>query len=259
MLTATLERTELVGRGFCSEMYAWGKGRVLKLFHGWAARDRADHEFAVTQATHDAGLPVPAAYDLIEVDGRWGIVFERINGVSLLEYIQRRPWNVLGAIRQLAELHAQIHRCPAPAWLPTLRERITAAIEDSDSRESLKQAARSDVAYLPEGTALCHGDFHPGNVMLTRRGPIVVDWDSASRGDPIGDVAYTALLMRIAYLPPWSPSYMHVLFEYMRPVIRGSYVHQYLRFHEGTRSQVDAWRTPLAVARRSWRPPTSRT
>ena len=27
----------LVGKGFCSDVYGWGEGRVLKLFHGGAA------------------------------------------------------------------------------------------------------------------------------------------------------------------------------------------------------------------------------
>src|SRR3954464_8532949 len=100
MSPATLERTELVGKGFCSGVYAWGEGRVLKLFHGWVARDRADREFAATRAVHAAGLPAPSAYELVAVEGRYGIVFERIDGVSLLGYTQARPWALFGAIRQ---------------------------------------------------------------------------------------------------------------------------------------------------------------
>ncbi len=81
----------LVGKGFCSDVYGWGEGRVLKLFHGGAARDRADREYAVTRTVHAAGLPVPAAYELVEVGGRWGIVFERVNGVSMLGSTRARP------------------------------------------------------------------------------------------------------------------------------------------------------------------------
>jgi hypothetical protein len=44
---------------------------------------------------------------------RRGIVFERIDGVSLLKYTQARPWTIFGAVRLLAELHAQIHCCTA--------------------------------------------------------------------------------------------------------------------------------------------------
>jgi hypothetical protein len=94
-----------------------------------------DREFAATRAVHAAELPVPAAYEVVEVDGRRGIVFERIDEVSMLKYTQARPWTIFGAARLLAELHAQIHCCTAPAGLPTLRERIAVRIEAPTRRK----------------------------------------------------------------------------------------------------------------------------
>jgi uncharacterized protein (TIGR02172 family) len=247
---------KLVGKGFCSDVFGWEDGRVLKLFHSRAGRERAGREFEVTRAVHAAGLPVPAAYELVEVEGRWGIVFERVDGVSMLDYTQARPWALFAMIRQFAELHAQIHRCQAPAGLPSLRERITARIEASDSPEAEKRAARDRLAELPDGTALCHGDFHPGNVLLTHRGPVVIDWGSGSRGDPIGDVACTSCLMRTASLPPWTPGYMHLVLRCLRSTMHRFYLNRYFRLHTGTPRQVEVWQAPLAVAARSWRIPS---
>jgi uncharacterized protein (TIGR02172 family) len=249
----TLEKAPLVDKGFCSDVYAWGEGRVLKLFHGRALRERADREYAATRAVHAAGLPAPAAYELVEVEGRCGIVFERIDGVSLLGYTQARPWALFGAIRQFAELHARIHDNRAPAGLPSLRERIMARIEAADCSAADKQAARDRLADLPDGTALCHGDFHPGNVLVTPRGPVVIDWGSASWGDPLGDVACTSRLMRTANLPAWSPGYMHLMLKCLRSVMHRSYLKRYLRLRPGTRRQIEKWQAPLAVAARSWR------
>jgi hypothetical protein len=253
----TLKTATLVDKGFCSDVYAWGPGRVLKLVHGADAGERADREFTATRAVHGAGIPAPAAYEVVEVEGRRGIVFERIDGVSLLKYTQARPWTIFGAVRLLAELHAQIHRCTAPAGLPTLRERIAVRIEASDSPEADKHAALERLADLPDGTALCHGDFHPDSLLLTARGPIVIDWSSASRGDPLGDVACTSRLMRNASLPPWSPGYAHLLLRCLRPWIHRSYLKRYLRLNAGTRQQIGTWQGPLAVAARSWRVPTA--
>jgi aminoglycoside phosphotransferase (APT) family kinase protein len=243
-----LERAALIGKGFCSDVYAWGNGRVLKLFHGRVAPDRAARKYAVTRAIHAAGVPSPAVYDLIEVQGRRGIVLERIDGPSLLGHTQVRPWSIFGAVRLLAELHARIHRCPAPAGLPSLRERITEGIEASDAPETDKQAARDRLAALPDGTALCHNDFHPGNVLMTPKGPLVIDWDSAGRGDPFGDVACTSRLMRTARLPPWSPGHAHLLLACLRPLMHRSYLKRYFRLNAGTWEQVEAWQVPLAVA-----------
>jgi aminoglycoside phosphotransferase (APT) family kinase protein len=98
---------------------------------------------------------------------------------------------------------------------------------------------------LPDGEALCHGDFHPGNIMVTVAGPIIIDWETATRGQPAGDVAYTSLLMQCAGLPSWTPRHMHVLLAATRSLIRTRYLKAYLRSELATREQVGRWRTPI--------------
>jgi len=251
----TLDRAALVGRGFCADVYAWGAGRVLKLFHGPAARPRADREFAATRAVHAAGLPVPATYELIEVEGRPGIVFERIEGVSLFGHTQARPWRLFAAIRLAAELHAEVHRRMAPPGLRSLHERIAEDIDASDVPPADRRAAHDRLASLPDGAALCHGDFHPGNILLGPRGPVVIDWSGASRGDPVGDLACTSRLLRTASLPPWAAWHAHLMLRCLRPVMHRSYLRSYFRRRPGSRREVERWQVPLAVAARSWRKP----
>jgi aminoglycoside phosphotransferase (APT) family kinase protein len=242
-----LTRAALVGRGFCSDVYPWGDGRVLKLFHDRVARAKAEHEYRVTRAVHAAGLPAPAAYDLVEVGGRCGIVFERVDGPSLFEHVQARPWALFDAVRLLAELHARIHNCEATAELPSQREWVAEGIAAGDLAEADKQAALRRLEALPDGGAVCHGDFHPANVLLGPRGPVVIDWDTATRGHPLGDVACTARLIRTAGLPPWAPGYMHMILRGTRPLIHRAYLKQYLRLGSGTRREIDAWMVPLAA------------
>jgi hypothetical protein len=43
-----------------------------------------------------------------------------------------------------------------------------------------------------------HLDLHPGNVILTTRGPVVIDWSNAGVGPRGADVATTWILLRIA-------------------------------------------------------------
>ncbi len=192
----------LVGRGFTADVYAWGPGRVLKLFHPGQDRERSEREFRTTRAVHAAGLPVPAAHELVEVAGRWGVVFERVEGPSLLDHVRARPWTLPWSVRLLAELHTRVHRCPAPGGLPTHRESIADRITAAPLSAEARAAARRRLAALPDGEVVCHGDFHPGNVLVTRRGPMIIDWGRAARGHPLGDVACTARLIRTAGLPP---------------------------------------------------------
>jgi len=59
------ELLPLIGTGFCSDVYDWGEGRALNLFHGRVAPDWAARNFAVSRAVHAAVVPSSAVYDLI--------------------------------------------------------------------------------------------------------------------------------------------------------------------------------------------------
>jgi aminoglycoside phosphotransferase (APT) family kinase protein len=42
---------------------------------------------------------------------------------------------------------------------------------------------------LPEAGALCHGDLHADNILMTPDGPKIIDWVSALRANPLVDIA----------------------------------------------------------------------
>src|SRR5215472_10876517 len=44
---------------------------------------------------------------------------------------------------------------------------------------------------------LCHGDFHPINVLGEISRPVVIDWPDACGGDPAADVCRSYLLLRL--------------------------------------------------------------
>jgi thiamine kinase-like enzyme len=50
--------------------------------------------------------------------------------------------------------------------------------------DTLREKALSYLAALPDDKKICHGDFHPGNVLITDKGAIVIDWMTASSGNP---------------------------------------------------------------------------
>ncbi|HKA06908.1 MAG TPA: aminoglycoside phosphotransferase family protein [Gemmataceae bacterium] len=256
--TPELITASIVGRGYCSDVYAWGDGQVLKLFHGPLGRARAEREYRATRAVHAAGLPAPAAYELLEIDNRWGVVLERINGPSLFEAVQAKPWTLFDAVRKLSELHAAIHACAAPAELPAQRDWLANSIDAAGLSEADRRAARSRLSELPDGSTLCHGDFHPANVLITPRGPVVIDWDTATRGHPLGDVAGTCWLLRHAELPDWSPGYMHLMLRCFRPTLLRGYLRHYLRLRPGSYREIEAWRLPLEARGARFEPETLR-
>src|SRR3954451_13169670 len=99
----------LLAQGRTAEIFAWGGDAVLKLLRsGFPAEDMA-HEARVTAQVHAVGVPAPAVMDQVEVDGRAGIILERVRGPSLLHCIAQRPWRLLTYAHLLADLHADLH------------------------------------------------------------------------------------------------------------------------------------------------------
>jgi aminoglycoside phosphotransferase (APT) family kinase protein len=119
------------------------------------------------------GFPVPAV-DSLSDDGT-DLVMERLDGPPLMGALERRPWTLARAAGMLADLHRRLHEIAAPDWLPP----------------------------APAGTGdrVLHLDLHPLNVIVSSRGPVVIDWTAASRGAPEADVALTWTLMACASIP----------------------------------------------------------
>jgi uncharacterized protein (TIGR02172 family) len=250
----TLDSAELVGNGRAAEVFAWGDGRVLKLFRRPDDPTAAEREFAGTRAVHALGIPVPEAYEIIQVAGRYGIVFERVSGPSLIQYVQSRPWALFAAANLLAELHARLHGCVGPAELPSHHELLRARIDAAtDQTQAERDAAHRTLAALPDGNALCHGDFHPDNILMTIKGPVIIDWERAARGDPSGDVAYTSRLFRRAGPPERTPAHIRLLFTASRTLLHRAYMRRYLQLYPGSREAIAKWELPLQVMAPTWR------
>jgi aminoglycoside phosphotransferase (APT) family kinase protein len=149
----------------------------------------------------------------------------------------------------MAELHAQMHACH-PTHLPAQRERLREKIQNARPlSDAMKQTTLTALAQLPEDTALCHGDFHPDNIVLSARGPVILDWTDATCGHPLADVARTALLMQHAALPPHIPG--RRLIEIGRALWYRLYLRRYCELCSILPEDVKVWMLPVAAARLS--------
>ncbi len=252
-MSAPLYLGPRLAEGRTAEIFRLEGGQVLKLFRpGWGEGD-ARYEADKAEAVHAVGLPVPAVHGVIQANGRFGIVYEEIIGRPLMESLQRRPWALRETARFLADLHLRLHKARIPA-LPRITDRLTRAIDRAPGvAEEQRALLLALLDRLPVGNAVCHGDFHPGNVFLTERGPIVLDWMDATQGNPLADVARTAVLFRAAVLPRDLPGRRMV--ELVRHSFRRAYLGRYLTKTPARPGQLDAWMAVVAAARLAERIP----
>jgi aminoglycoside phosphotransferase (APT) family kinase protein len=246
----TVSQLKKVAEGREAEMFAWEDGTILRLLRSGAAEWQNERQAVALHAAHASGVPVPRMLELTNIEGRPGIVMERLEGVDYLTLLGRQPWLVLSVGPLSGELHARLHEVVPGEGLPplraVLRERIQACEVLADE---LRAFAIAVLDSLPDGDRLYHGDFHPGNIMRTPKGPIVIDWSNACVGDPAADVARTDLMLRIGEPPPSSSIIVRTLARIGGRILLWGYLRSYRKHGALDMSTFSRWKIPIAAAR----------
>jgi Phosphotransferase enzyme family len=177
-MTPSAPPGRLIGAGRAADVYELEPGRVLRRYR---VPFDVGPEARLMTYLRSAGYPVPEVFDAVGSD----LVMQRLRGRDMLADLASKPWLAGRHASTLARLHDRLHEIQAP---PELRH----------------WDAVADRPGLSIGMVL-HLDFHPGNVMLTGDGPVVIDWSNVAAGPPGADVAMATLIMEtseVDALPP---------------------------------------------------------
>ena len=240
----------LIAEGRTAQVYALGDDRVVKVLRPGFPESQGKAEELAAKLADSAAIGAPAFFGTTRVDGRLALVYERVGGESMLDRLTARSASIGWLGTTLGTLHAGMHQASGHA-LPPFRAAIEAAVAGSTRHagEGAARAALQRVRGLPDGTAICHGDFHPGNVMMTASGPRVIDWLTASSGPPAADVARTLFLLRDSQVPRGMPWLRRLRIALLRRRFVGSYLAGYRSRRPLDLDEVAAWRLPTLVAR----------
>jgi hypothetical protein len=239
----------VVARGRTAEILAWQNGQVLKLFYDWMSAAGVEREARAARLVSAADVHTPKLLGEVTLDGRRGLIYERVAGVSLLSLLGTRPWGCVGYARQFAELQVAIHRQRADG-LPSLKASLEHTIRGLDGLPAdLLADALDRLAGLPDDDALCHMDFHPDQVMVTTAGQVVIDWMTACAGAPAADLARTTLLIRFG--PVLDANWlMQLLANLLRGIFYRTYQRRYFELNPAvTTAEIAAWLPVVALAR----------
>ena len=166
-----------IAYGRTAEIYAWQDEQILKLYFDWFGLDDIQYELRIAQAVQTSGLPVPSVGKILHIDHRTGLTYHRVDGISMVEMMSRKPWYAFRFSRRMAELHAEIHNRTIQVDIPTLHQKLKNKISHAEAlHPSLRAKTLVVLETMPDGNQLCHGDFHPGNIMVTGNDEIIIDW-----------------------------------------------------------------------------------
>lgn len=244
-----LRDARLIDRGAQAEIYEWGAGRVLRLMFDDSSTADLTREADAMRAALAAGVPVPAVYEVVTIDGRAGMVMARIDGPPMLAAALSRPWQIVGLARRFGVIHATLHQRDAPADLISTHEAARHHLHRLQPEDEwLRPWTERELDQLPTGHTLLHGDFHPANVLVDASGPQVIDWAGVASGPPEADVARTMVLIESA-LPPNANWFEKLLIGTVRRVFMPRYLAGYRSQRQLDMVLVRRWRMVRTVER----------
>ena len=237
-----------IGIGREAEIFCLNDDLVVKLFYSRTAQ-QIKHEVCINQLLYKSGLPVPAALKSFETDGRLGIVFERLPGKTMLAEMSAKPWKIFRYAKELAALHSIMHQ-KTIAGLPGQRFQLISKVQSVKIvDEEVKTLALDLLNALPKGEQLCHGDYHPDNVMVRRNKLKILDWTLASYGNPMADLTLTSILLQLGVLPLNTPRFTRWAVRMGRKLFHHYYLSHYLKIHPGLKNEYKKWLLPVAIGR----------
>jgi hypothetical protein len=147
----------------------------------------------------------------------------------------------------MAELQVQVNQLSVPGLL-SYRDGVGDVIRRVPHLDDkLRASVLELLPALPNRDNLCHGDFHPGNVMLTGKGVIVIDWMTACSGSPWVDFTRTSLLLTIG--PKGAGKMLNPLMRLFINLFHSLYVRHYLELLPDPLNERQKWIPVIAAAR----------
>jgi aminoglycoside phosphotransferase (APT) family kinase protein len=187
----------LLGLGKEAEVFACGE-LVIKLYKPTSFKRAAFREAAILAAVESLGLPAPTVHGVRQIGDRWGVLMSRLDGPPFAQSLSLgQPVAALRfQLNRMARLQLQVHGHSATQFA-SLKARLAANILRVPALSGSQQSRLlTELTRMPDGDRLCHGDFHPYNIMGPPGREVLIDWLDASRGEPAADVCRSYVLLR---------------------------------------------------------------
>ncbi|MCX6807195.1 MAG: aminoglycoside phosphotransferase family protein [Patescibacteria group bacterium] len=245
----SLDDESLIGRGTTSEIYAWGKNKVLKLFNTNYSSEAANYEARIVSIINKEKINAPKYYEKTIINGRTGLVYERIYGTILFMVITKFPFDVIKHAKRMAREQFQINSV-ANNDLPTQKDRLTYLINRSEEILGKYHKKILEKLYnLEGGKNICHGDFHVGNILVQNDKYFIIDWMNAYSGNIVSDAVRTYMMIISPFFPVELNFLKKLLVRTLKRLTGYFYKKEYLKISGKREQEFAEWFPVVAGAR----------
>ncbi|HXK71404.1 MAG TPA: phosphotransferase [Clostridia bacterium] len=150
---------------------------------------------ALNQArVEETSLHIPKILEVTKIENKWAIVSEYIQGKTLAQIMEEDKSRFDEYLERFVDIQIEMHSHKVPL-LNKLKDKMNRKISESTLDATTRYDLHTRLESMPKGTKLCHGDFNPSNIIITKDDiPYIIDWSHATMGNASADVARTYLL-----------------------------------------------------------------
>lgn len=186
---------------------------VLKIFGPEYKKSAILNEAMNEARAEETGLPVPKVIEVLKLRDHWCIRREWVEGETLADVMAKDRKNLAKYLKQFAAIQCEIFKKTSER-MGNLADKLDRQISMSALPRETRYDLHMKLQAFPRGSALCHGDFNPTNVIITPKGDWrVIDWSHVRLGDPLADVARTYLLFWLSGHVAGAEKYMAIMCE----------------------------------------------
>ena len=168
--------------------------RAIKVFNSDHSKADVFNEALNQARIEETGLNIPKILDIEQIDGKWAIITEYIEGKTMAEMMEENPDNIDGLLEEFVDIQLEIHSKKAPL-LNKLKDKMNRKISEASIDATTRYELHTRLEGMPKHNKVCHGDFNPTNIVINKDGvPYIIDWAHATQGNASADVARTYLL-----------------------------------------------------------------
>ena len=245
-----LSKLKLIASGGQADIYELDNDRILRVLRNPEDKTFALAEFSVMKTLKKMGKEVPMVYEFINVEDKAAIVMERIYGETMLIHMKKKPHKIFTQVKKLASLQIESAGSAKGLNLTSIKQRARHLISKSEMLDSqMKKFVMDIIDELPEGEDICHGDFHPGNIIISEDKYYVIDWFGVTSGRRLSDIAHTFILLRNTPKIESMSKLEHLITSTVGNLISGRYISNCNKIEHFDWSEFSKWLIVRAAER----------
>jgi len=236
-----------IGQGRTATVYE-RDGRAIKVFNEGFPYSYIKREYDYGKLAFENRADVPEVFGISKKDGLDYIEYELIDGKTMEEMLIEDSSKAIQYAKIFAKIQSNIHtiKLERDDFEEFFIKRIGYIKEfDQEKIDYIIKYAKS----LNRHISLCHGDFHPGNIMFSEDKTYIFDWMLGNSSNPLSDVCRTYLMLKtpLAYMSV--PKEAREDVKGILSIFLKIYLDEYSKINNTNTSEIFKWLLPMASLR----------